>query len=59
MGNINSGQYQAKPVVWNGSEFRSLEDMARFFGTSSQRLRYYLKNDKEFEGHHIDYKNES
>ena len=56
MGNINSGQYKAKPVVWAGLTYRSLEEMARDRGTSAQRLRYYLKNDKPFDGHIIDYK---
>ena len=55
MANSNKGQYQAKPVIWNGSQFGSIEQMARYFGTSAQRLRYYIKNDKPFEGHIIDY----
>ena len=47
---------QPKPLIWNGQEFPSLEEMARHFRQTAQGIRYYLKRDKPFLGHIIDYK---
>ena len=47
---------QPKPLIWNGQEFPSLEEMARQFKQTAQGIRYYLKRDKPFLGHVIDYK---
>ena len=47
---------KSKPIIWNGKEYPSLEDMSRKLWQSAQGLRYYLKNDKPFQGHFIDYK---
>lgn len=47
---------KAKPLIWNNKEFPSLEAMARAFKQKPQGLRYYMKRDKPFLGHVIDYK---
>lgn len=47
---------QPKPLIWNAQEFPSLEEMARQLKQRPQGLRYYLKRDKPFSGHVIDYK---
>lgn len=49
------GKWRAKPVTWNDQSFDSLEDMARSFNTSAQRLRYYLKKERPFLNHLINY----
>ena len=50
MSNKDKGQYQARPVYWNNIRFSSISDLARFCGTTPQRLRYYLNTGKIYSG---------
>jgi len=53
---MKKSRTNAKPVIYEGREFPSLEALARHHKTTGQLLRYYLKNDKPFGGSYIDYK---
>ena len=48
--------HNAKPVIFDGQTYPSLEKLAKALGTSPQHLRYYLQRDKPFAGSYIDYK---
>jgi hypothetical protein len=49
------GTHNAKPVIYEGETYSSLEKLAKHLKTSPQLLRYYLKRDKPFGGSWIDY----
>jgi hypothetical protein len=47
--------HNAKPVIYEGETYPSLEQLAISLKTTPQLLRYYLKRDKPFGGEYIDY----
>ena len=50
------GKHKKVPLVWNGKDFESKEEMAKKVNTSPQLIHYYLINDKPFREHCIDFK---
>ena len=51
-----SGGHNKKPVIHNGKRYPTIKDLALSFGIDDPSLvRYYIKNDKPFQGHFIDY----
>ena len=49
------GAHKAKPVVYDGEDYPSLEALARDLRMSPQLLRYHMKKGNEVGGCCIDY----
>ena len=50
-----SGGHNRTPLVWNGKTYESRSEMAMENDVDPQVIYYYLKLDKPFKGHFIDY----
>jgi hypothetical protein len=49
------GSHNAKPVLYDGQKFPSMEELSRELKISPQRLRWHLRNDKPLYGNYLDY----